>query len=205
MKQFRPAVNWILTLMGLGITLFLFNQFVTYIETRPGSVLQDPILALFSARDATWVTFTLVYGGILVMFATLWRHKPTLRLTIYAYAIMIWIRMLMMFLLPLEPPSDAIPLNDPFVQLFGDARVLTRDLFFSGHTATLFLFSLTARNSIFKSAFLAAAILVAMCVLLQHVHYSIDVAAAPFFAYVAYRLSRSIDDRIFADTTIRMR
>ena len=45
-----------------------------------------------------------------------------------------------MWATPLDPPPGMIVLEDPLVQLFGGAsRPLTRDLFFSGHTSTMFL------------------------------------------------------------------
>ena len=39
-----------------------------------------------------------------------------------------------------------------------------------------------------KIIFLVAAIAVSVGVVLQHVHYSYDVIAAPIFAYIAYRV-----------------
>ncbi len=205
MKQLQSGLVWLITVIGLALTLFIFNHFVGFVERRAGVILDDPILSLFSAQNVNGFIFLLVYGGIILMVVSLWRNKPALRISVHAYIIMIWIRMLMMFLLALDPPPTPFPLRDPFVEFFGDSRQLTRDLFFSGHTATLFLFFLTSQTKIFKSIFLTAAILVACCVLLQHVHYSIDVAAAPFFAYAAYRLSRTFDDRIFLDTHVSNR
>jgi len=95
--------------------------------------------------------------------------------------------MVMMFLIPLNPPAEMIPLNDPFVQNFSSGRILTKDLFFSGHTATIFLLFLTSGGKAFKIFFLSATILVGACLLLQHVHYTIDVISAPFFGYLCYR------------------
>jgi membrane-associated phospholipid phosphatase len=94
----------------------------------------------------------------------------------------------MMYLVPLNPPADMILLNDPFVQFFATGQPLTKDLFFSGHTATIFLFYLVSEKKLFRAFFLIATVLVGTSVLLQHVHYSIDVASAPFFAYISYRL-----------------
>jgi len=91
-----------------------------------------------------------------------------------------------MYLLPLEPPANMIILNDPLVEFFGTGQALTKDLFFSGHTATLFILFLVSEKKIIKTVFLISTIAVAIAVLLQHVHYSIDVLAAVFFTYACY-------------------
>jgi membrane-associated phospholipid phosphatase len=103
-----------------------------------------------------------------------------------------------MFLLPLEPPALLIPLRDPFVQYLGTGTLLTKDLFFSGHTSTLFLLFLTARGARLKAIFVVCTVGVAISVLLQHVHYSVDVFVAPFFAYAAYRVALAIDRKSLA-------
>ncbi len=72
-------------------------------------------------------------------------------------------------------------------RLGGASAVLTRDLFFSGHTSTLFLISLAVPGRRARPFFLACTAAVATCVLVQHVHYTVDVLAAPFFAYGAWR------------------
>lgn len=74
------------------------------------------------------------------------------------------------------------------LQLFGKGEILTKDLFFSGHTGTLFLLFLLVENKYLKTIFLAATILVGSAVLLQHVHYSVDVFVAPFVAYGSFRI-----------------
>jgi hypothetical protein len=88
-----------------------------------------------------------------------------------------------------------IALRDPFVDfVVGDGSVLTRDLFFSGHTSTMFLLFLTATARPLRLLFIAGTMLVGACVLLQHVHYTIDVFAAPFFAYGSYRIVKNIHE-----------
>ncbi len=85
-----------------------------------------------------------------------------------------------MYLVPLDPPAGHILLNDPFVETFGTGNLLTKDLFFSGHTATLLILFLVAEKGVYKYFLLAAIILVAVFVIIQHVHYTIDVLAALF-------------------------
>jgi membrane-associated phospholipid phosphatase len=101
---------------------------------------------------------------------------------------MVAVRIIAMYFMPLNPPSSMIVLNDPLVEYFGTGQTLTKDLFFSGHTATLFILFLISENKIIKKVFMVSTIAVAISVILQHVHYSIDVFAAVFFTYTCYKL-----------------
>jgi membrane-associated phospholipid phosphatase len=70
---------------------------------------------------------------------------------------------------------------------------LNKDLFFSGHTATLFLIFLYLPGQPARRVFLPVILTVAMLLLLQHVHYTIDVVAAFPFAYAAFRMVRHLN------------
>ena len=105
-----------------------------------------------------------------------------------AYSVMVLFRMAVMAVTPLEAPPGMLPLRDPLVQVVGTGEVLTRDLFFSGHTATLALLMFLAPGRPSRRFFLACTALVAICVLLQHVHYTVDVLVAPFFAIASREL-----------------
>ncbi len=76
-------------------------------------------------------------------------------IALQAYGLMVVFRIIAMYLTPFEAPEKLLLLNDPFVQLFGKGDVLTKDLFFSGHTGTLFLLFLLADNKKLKTVFLA--------------------------------------------------
>lgn len=97
-------------------------------------------------------------------------------------------RMLSMYVTPLEPPLNTIDLKDPLVFVLGTGTIITKDLFFSGHTATMLLLSLSAVNKKLKTIFLINTFIVALFMLIQKAHYSIDVIAAPFYAYCSYRI-----------------
>ncbi len=93
-----------------------------------------------------------------------------------------------MYVTPLDVPAGLVPLHDPLASLFGVGPDIRRDLFFSGHTATVFLFYLCAVDRRIRAILLGASVAVGACLLLQHVHYTIDVIAAPYFAYGCYRV-----------------
>jgi membrane-associated phospholipid phosphatase len=186
LKDKRNRIEVLITLILLSIVLTSLTNFLNYVEARKGAVLPDPILNLFNPIDLTWLTFALIYVSLVVAITTLSKNPKQLMFAIQLYTLMVLVRIVAMFLLPLEPPSTMIILNDPFVEFFGTGQTLTKDLFFSGHTATLFILFLVSEKKMIKTIFLISTIVVAISVILQHVHYTIDVFAAVFFTYACY-------------------
>ena len=184
------------TLILLIVVLIFFPKFLTYVESRQGVILPDPVLKLFNPVDLTWLTFALIYLSIIIAMISFIPKPVTLIKALQCYALLVITRTIAMYITPFNAPENIILLNDPFVQLFGSGDILTKDLFFSGHTATLFLLFLLSERKFFRIFFLVSTILVGISVLLQHVHYTIDVFAAPFFAYGSFRLVTIINDKI---------
>lgn len=185
-RSFRVEV--IVTILLLVAAVSTLAQFLLRIEVRPGVVLTDPVLAMFRPVDLTWLTFALIYGGLLLAICILLSHPRRLMIAFQSYAAMVVIRMIAMSLTPLDPPPTMIPLIDPTVTFFGTGMTPTRDLFFSGHTSTMLLLALTAPSDRWRAVFGLATVAVAVCVLAQHTHYTIDVFAAVFFAFGAYAI-----------------
>ena len=188
LKDKRNRIEVLITVILLSIVLTSLTNFLNYVEARKGVLLPDPLLNLFNPIDLTWLIFALIYISLVVAIATLSKNPKRLMFAIQLYTLMVFVRIVAMFLLPLEPPATMIILNDPLVEFFGTGQTLTKDLFFSGHTATLFILFLVSEKKIIKIVFLISTIAVAIAVLLQHVHYSIDVFAAVFFTYACYKL-----------------
>ena len=192
----RNRNEFILTIILLAILMISFSQFLQFIEKRNGAVLPDPLLNIFSPIDLTWLTFSLIYLSIIVFLISIIKEPDKLLIAMQAYGLMVIFRTIAMYLVPLEPPETMLLLNDPFVQLFGKGEILTKDLFFSGHTATLFLVFLLTEKKTLKFIFLISTFIVGISVLLQHVHYSIDVFVAPFVAYGSYRIIKIYREKI---------
>ncbi len=172
--------------------LFAVPRFLTWNETRHGALLDDPILARLPVIDVSWPIFVIFYGGLALALMDLvprpWRLLAGLR----AYTLLMTFRMLGMWVTPLNPDPSNIPLRDPFVELIASGgQVFTKDLFFSGHTSTAALFALVALHPLRKRILYVGTALVGLLVLLQAVHYSVDVFAAPFFALGAWHLGRA--------------
>ncbi len=188
----RNKAELITTVLLLAVILTFLANFLNFIEARKGVVLSDPILNLFDPINLTWLIFALIYISIIAAVINLWNNPKKLLFAIQLYILMVVVRIAAMYLLPLEPPATMIVLKDPFVEFFGTGQTLTKDLFFSGHTATLFILFLVSEKKIIKAVFMISTILVAIAVLLQHVHYTIDVFAAVFFTYTCYRILKKI-------------
>lgn len=184
----------LITLALLVGTLVLLGRFLTGIEQRSGVTFTDPVLVALPSADLTWLIFALIYGALILAIVYMVRHPARLLLALQSYILLAIIRMAAMFLLPLDPPAGMIPLVDPLVELFGSGgTTLSRDLFFSGHTSTLFLLALVIPNRKLSAIFLLCTVIVGCAVLVQHVHYSIDVLAAPFFTYACFTVARKLN------------
>jgi len=190
----------LITLLVLAALLLSFVKFLNYIELRAGETFSDPLLNIFPPIDLTWLIFALIYISLITAIITLARDPVNLLRALQAFIILDIFRIVTLYLMPLNPPPGMLPLNDPFVRMFGQGEILTKDLFFSGHTSTLFLLFLTANGKILKGIFLSCTIIVGISVLLQHVHYSIDVFSAPFFSYGSLKLAELIKKRYFLGT-----
>lgn len=71
--------------------------------------------------------------------------------------------------------------------------------FFSGHTAVPFLMALVFwKSPRHRYVFLAVSLTFAVAVLLAHIHYSIDVLAAPFMAFGIFHLAKHLFPKDYA-------
>lgn len=196
LKEKSNRFELVITLFLLAVVLTSLANFLNYVEARKGVLLPDPLLNLFNPIDLTWLTFALIYVSLIVAIATLSKNPKRLLFAVQLYTLMVAVRILAMYLLPLQPPEKMIILNDPLVEFFGTGQTLTKDLFFSGHTATLLILFLVSEKKIIKTIFMISTIVVAIAVLLQHVHYTIDVFAAVFFTYTCYVVLEKLKMRV---------
>lgn len=187
-------INFVLTFFVLILLLQFMADFLLYIEARSGFSFQDPILSLFAPIDVTFLLFALMYGMLGLAFFLKISRPDELLLLARAFILVFIFRIIGMYTLPLEPPATMIALQDPLIEYFGTDKTLTKDLFFSGHTSSSFLLFLSMRNKYFKILFMIFTISIGIMVLLQHVHYTVDVIAAPFFAFASYKLSEKIGE-----------
>ncbi len=185
-RSWRHA--FILALMAALPVVAMLPLFFQYLEQKPGMRIEDPLLKLIGPVDVSALTFTTLYALILAGILFLGRSPYRLLQLLHAYVVLLLLRMCTMHLLTLEPPETIIPLVDPITQVFyPEERPFLKDLFFSGHTATLVLFALAVQGPL-RTLMAMGATLMAFLVLIQHVHYTVDVLVAPLFAVLAWIL-----------------
>lgn len=175
----------------LGILVFAPDYFL-YIQSREGVLLNDWLLNELPAVNVSSYIFLMLYPFMALM---IWRmvEKTAFCITaLWAYIFLCMGRMITIYLIPLEAPAGILHLEDPFSVFFYGTEIITKDLFFSGHTATLFLIALCLEKPLEKYlAFIATAIL-AVLLMIQRVHYTADIIAAPVFSYLFWMLGKRI-------------
>jgi hypothetical protein len=183
-----------------GILLFpsillILPTFFSKIEARQGIVLNDWLLKRIPSMDFSVVIFILVWSTSLLILVRCIQKPAIFLMTIYFLIIITLLRIITISIIPLDPPNGLIILKDPITSLsYGGSSVfITKDLFFSGHTANLFMFYLCLQKKRDKLFALSTSLLVGLLVLVQHVHYSIDVIGAIVFTYLLVKYSKHLD------------
>jgi len=174
------------------ITLGSLPFFFQYIEQRNGVVIRDMVLNFFLATDVSIPIFATLWSMTILMIVRSVQSPKIFVTVLYSFLFMELSRMITISLFPLNPPEHLIPLVDPLSNSFYGKSFITKDLFYSGHTASMFLFFLCFRRKTDKLLSLLCSIAVGVLVLVQHVHYTIDVIAAPFFSTICYLIGRRI-------------
>jgi len=172
----------------LTIVMLSSVPFLTRIEMRPGVQLHDPLFNYLPARDLSDLIFYILYTALLLGVIFLLPSPERLVIGFESYALFVILRMITMTLVPLEPPNGLIPLVDPILSFMYTGKQVNKDLFFSGHTATMYLLYLIMPAGIYRKLAFVGVIVMGICLLFQRVHYTVDVIVAPFFAYGALRI-----------------
>jgi hypothetical protein len=190
-KAFRQ--NFIVGLILLAAAMALTSFFFNYIEARKnGILLNDWVLQRLPAIDVSFFIVTIM-GSALFLFSIRGIANPNILITfLFAIVLQLVTRMITISITEFFPPHGLIVLKDPMGSLLYQSRFVTRDLFYSGHTAIICLLYFCSVNKRDKYYILLAAISVGTLLLIQHVHYTIDVVFAPLFAFGGFWLSRRV-------------
>ncbi|HTI08715.1 MAG TPA: phosphatase PAP2-related protein [Puia sp.] len=177
-------------LLFVTVILSAFPIFFQTIEKRNGFALNDPLLRWLPAHNVSLALFIIIWALCLLAIYRAAKHPYIFLTFLWAYILLSVMRILSITLVPLNPPVGLIGLVDPIGNFFYGEKFVTKDLFFSGHTSTVFLLYLCLPGKKDKKIALAVTILVGFLLLVQHVHYTLDVLGAFLFAWIAYWVAR---------------
>ena len=189
-----PSFRWKLILGVLLVSgaLAYLPFFFQHIQKREGAVLYDVVLEHLPARNVSIPILTMIWTTVLIFIVRSFR-SPLLFITVlYGFLILTVSRLISISLVALDPPTHLIDLVDPISNSFYGKSFITKDLFYSGHTASQWLLFLSFRRKIDKGIALFCSIAVGFLVLVQHIHYTIDVLAAPVFTTICYYIAKKI-------------
>ena len=172
------------------------TAYVNYlVDSRIGVQLYDPILAMLPpVADYSAYIFIGTYAivGIMVLFGA-FREPMLLIYYSYGLAFINIARCFTVWNIPIEPPPGIILLNDMFIKAVTPHGIsTTKDLFFSGHAATTLFASLLITHHALRKTSLIAAFVVAMLILNQRVHYTIDILGGWLMAFLCYQIVQHV-------------
>jgi hypothetical protein len=185
-NRLKLIVGSALMFVIITILPFFFNS----IQKRNGVVLNDFVLAQVPPHNVSVAIFVIIWGmGLLILYRAVF--KPDIYLHyVWALIVVCLVRMMTISFVALNPPAGLIPLTDPLTGIFYGESSITKDLFFSGHIATLTLIYLCLEKKTDKAFGLAAIIVVACLLVVQHIHYTVDILASPIITYACFRVTR---------------
>ncbi|NQV76513.1 MAG: phosphatase PAP2 family protein [Bacteroidetes bacterium] len=194
-------INWqssdyrkklIIGLILISFILLSLPYFFQAIEKRNGISFNDYLLSWLPAYDLSIYIFTVIWSMTLFTLSR-FKQDPNIFLTfLWGFILINLSRFVSIGLIPLNAPADLIPIHDPISNHFYGPKFITKDLFFSGHTAAMFLMFLCLKKRTDKILALLATIIIGISVLIQHVHYTIDVIMAPVITYFLWIGSKKI-------------
>ena len=182
----------IIGLILISFILLSLPFFFQAIEKRNGIIFNDYLLSWLPAYDLSLYIFTVIWSMTLFTFSR-FKQDPNIFLTfLWGFILINLSRFVFIGLIPLNAPADLIPIHDPISNHFYGPKFITKDLFFSGHTAAMFLMFLCLKKRTDKVIALLATIIIGIAVLIQHVHYTVDVVMAPVITYFLWIGSKKI-------------
>lgn len=199
-RAFRQVRNRWMFFLAIAVPALIVKGLVGSLqaaELRPGVVLNDPVLALLPVADLSIPIFVIEYGCALAAVYLLLSHPVRFATALFGYGLGVALRWLALVIAPLDPPPDLVTMVDPVTTLVGGGGPeFTKDLFFSGHTMAMSVFAITTPNRRARWIFGFFTAAIGVMLMIQRVHYAIDVFVAPPMAYIAWQAARVIRSRM---------
>ena len=192
-----------MSIFFIVFTILTYSRIVLpWQETRRDlHMIHDIFHEVFPLKDTSNLITTLHYISHIVSIIHLLVHFNNMGLQLFYYilwsfALVIWTRMCMVVLMPLEAPIDSINVNDQFVQTFlVDIPEFRNDLFFSGHVASMLTWiwiSITLTHALDWVIILQLAnvVIIGFLMCFSRVHYTIDIVCAWPISYACVKFTQ---------------
>ncbi len=173
----------------LAVSIWLNFQAGTYAYNHMSNGVSDLFLDQVATYNVSLLFIegaaAMVIGAVLLCIA----NPPKLIDATATIALMYLFRSAFISLTHLGPPLALgdIGLGDTLTSRF----VQGADYFFSGHTALPFLIALLFWQKVWvRNTYLVLTVIFGVAAIMGHLHYSIDVFAAPFIAYGVYSMRK---------------
>ncbi|MBK7689626.1 MAG: hypothetical protein IPK62_05930 [Bacteroidetes bacterium] len=159
-----------------------------YIELRKGVQINDSILNFIPQYDFSIAIFCLLYTSLLLAIITHLHQPKIIYRIVEMHLLVAIIRQICIFCVALDPPAGIIILRDVFLEntVYPRFSPLTKDLFFSGHVASIWLYFLCVQHKLVKRYLIFATLLMSFMILSMRVHYSFDVYGAVLITTCIY-------------------
>jgi hypothetical protein len=183
--------SFTLSLLGALAVFAIFpikaDNFFQWIQKRDGVQWNDPLLNAIPALNVSYPIFGIIYLSVIYLLYLLLENPKRFVWFAWAFNVETLFRFIFIYVVALDPPARLVDLHDPLAEMFiyGENMAITKDLFFSGHTATMVFVCYFLPTTRERRIAIGLSLLLVSLLLVQHVHYSLDVVAAPLFTLAA--------------------
>ncbi len=181
------TISFLGALAVFSIFPFKADDYFQWIQLRDGIQWNDPILNALPALNVSYPIFGIIYLSVIYLLYRLLQDPKRFVWFAWAFNVETLFRFICIYLVALDPPARLVDLHDPLAEIFiyGENMAITKDLFFSGHTATMVFVCYFLPTTRERRIAIGLSLLLVGLLLVQHVHYSLDVVAAPLFTLAA--------------------
>lgn len=188
-------LSLLFSIILLIIAIFIQKIADNYVIETWWTAVWDILLNNITARDIDgFIIISVLSFTFVILFLLLIKPKYTI-FVIKSLSLFIIIRSFFISLthLWIQPHQIIFDSNSLWFWLYDLLYNSKNDFFFSWHTGFPFLFALIFyKEKFWRITFFTISLIFWLSVIIWHIHYSIDVFAAPFITYSIYSISKKI-------------
>jgi hypothetical protein len=182
-------LEMVITLAFFYFISYMFKINLVWLESIKGVQLNDLFINWIPAQDVSVYVFVVLYWVVFYTYILLLAYPKLLKFTFQFYIICLTIRLLMIYFVNLEPPINLVFLEDPILNSTTySGYKITKDLFFSGHAVSILVCYFVMPNHFIKRVIFILTFVLFLFLLMQHIHYTIDIAGAYIVVLLIYKV-----------------